>query len=247
MEERLKQRLVGAIVLVSLAVVFVPMLLDTPHDLREEASTAPIPERPQDRFESEAMIPLGEPETPRLDAEVEREHGRYASGGDAASRPVSSEAPVSVSIRESTESPAPTPAFGSAPAGGSDDAGGAAPAGGSADASASAPGSGASPARSEAASPAQEGSSGERQPAAASNGWAVQLGSFRESGNALALRDRLRAKGYPSFIESGTSAQGRISRVFVGPASDRGGAEDSVAKLRREMRLEGIVVPYRGG
>ena len=241
MEERLKQRLVGAIVLVSLAVVFVPMLLDTPHDLREEPSTAPIPERPQDRFESEAMIPLGEPETPRLDAEVEREHSRYASGGDAASRPVSSEAPVSVSIRESTESPASTPAGGSAPAGGSDDAGGAA------DASASAPRSRASPARSEAASPAPGGSSGERQPAAASNGWAVQLGSFRESGNALALRDRLRAKGYPSFIESGTSAQGRISRVFVGPASDRGGAEDSVAKLRREMRLEGIVVPYRGG
>ena len=241
MEERLKQRLVGAIVLVSLAVVFVPMLLDTPHDLREETFTAPIPERPQDRFESGAMVPLGEPETPRLDAEVEREHGRYASGGDAASRPVSSEAPVSVSIRESTESPASTPAVGSAPAGGS------APASGSADASASAPRSGASAARSEAASPAQEGSSGERRPAAASNGWAVQLGSFRESGNALALRDRLRAKGYPSFIESGTSAQGRISRVFVGPASDRGGAEDSVAKLRREMRLEGIVVPYRGG
>ena len=218
MEERLKQRLVGAIVLVSLAVVFVPMLLDTPHDLREEPPAAPIPERPQDRFESGVTIPLGEPETPRLDAEVEREHGRSASGGDAASRPVPSEAPASVSIRAPTESPA------------------SAPAGGSADASASAPRSRASPARSETASPT-----------AASDGWAVQLGSFRESKNALALRDRLRAKGYPSFIESGASAQGRISRVFVGPASDRERAEDSVAKLRREMRLEGIVVPYRGG
>ena len=230
MEERLKQRLVGAIVLVSLAVVFVPMLLDTPHDLREEPPAAPIPERPQDRFESGVTIPLGEPETPRLDAEVEREHGRSTSGGDAASRPVPSEAPASVSIRAPVESPA------------------SAPAGGSADASASAPRPGASPARSETASPAAPGgSSGERQPAAASDGWAVQLGSFRESKNALALRDRLRAKGYPSFIESGASAQGRISRVFVGPASDRERAEDSVAKLRREMRLEGIVVPYPGG
>ena len=229
MEERLKQRLVGAIVLVSLAVVFVPMLLDAPHDLGEEPSTTPIPERPQDRFESGVMIPLGEPETPRLDAEVEREHSRYASGGDAASRPEPSEAPMSVSIRESTGSPASTPA------------------GGSADASVSAPRSGSSSARSETASPTPGGSSGERQPAAASDGWAIQLGSFREPRNALALRDRLRAKGYPSFIESGTSAQGRISRVFVGPASDRGRAEDSMAKLRREMRLEGIVVPYRGG
>ena len=72
-------------------------------------------------------------------------------------------------------------------------------------------------------------------------------GSFAKSENALALHKRLREKGYPAFVESGSSAQGAVSRVFVGPMPDRRQARDSAAKLRREMALEGIVVPYPGG
>ena len=214
MEERLKQRLVGAIVLVSLAVVFVPMLLDTPPEVGEGPSMTPIPERPRNQSESGA-IPLDGLETPRLDAEVEREHERYASRADAASRSEPSGEAAPVPARD----PAQTPA----------------------------PGSEASSARSGSASPEREpGESPVKKLAAASGGWAVQLGSFLESKNAIALRDRLRAGGYPAFIESGASAQGAISRVFVGPVGDRGRAKDSAAKLQREMRLEGIVVPYRG-
>ena len=217
MEERLKQRLVGAIVLVSLAVVFVPMLLDTPPEVGEGASMTPIPERPRSRFES-GSITLDGPETPRLDAEVEREHKRYTSSADAAPRRESSGEAAAASARGSARMPAP------------------------------APGSEASSARSGAASPERApGESPGKKLAAASGGWAVQLGSFLESKNAVALRDRLRAGGYPAFIESGASAQGAISRVFVGPVGDRGRAKDSAAKLQREMRIEGIVVPYRGG
>ena len=79
MEERLKHRLVGAIVLVSLAVVVVPMVLDAPPEVREQPNTAPLPERPQGEFELSPSVVRGEPETPRLDAEIERELGRSAS------------------------------------------------------------------------------------------------------------------------------------------------------------------------
>ena len=81
----------------------------------------------------------------------------------------------------------------------------------------------------------------------AAGGWTVQLGSFLKSENALALRKRLQARGYTAFVESGSSARGNVSRVFVGPMPDREQARSSAAKLRREMELEGIVVPYRGG
>ena len=215
MEERLKQRLVGAIVLVSLAVVFVPILLDTPPEVGEGPSMTPIPERPQNRFES-GSIPLDGPQTPRLDAEVEREHERYASGTDAAPRREPSGEAAPASARGPAQAPAPGSEFSSARSGSS------------------------SPEREPDESPG-------KKLAAAPGGWAVQLGSFLESKNAIALRDRLRAGGYPAFIESGASAQGAISRVFVGPVGDRGRAKDSAAKLQREMRLEGIVVPYRGG
>ena len=227
MEQRLKQRLVGAIVLVSLAVVFVPLLFDSPRELDEGYSATPIdgiPERPQVEADAPARITLEVPQTPRLDAAVEREHGRQGAGTAAADRGASSDAPASSSA--------------------SSDASAAAPAATGPSASSSA---GAAPA---AAAP--DDASGSKQAAtdasaAASGGWLVQLGSFRESENARALRKSLEARGYTAFVEAGPSAQGEVFRVFVGPMPRREQAEDSAAKLRSEMALKGIVVPRSGG
>lgn len=226
MEQRLKQRLVGAIVLVSLAVVFVPILFDAPRELDEGISATTIvdiPERPPDRFGSPDAVEA--PETPRLDAEVERERDRQASNTGADDRRDSSGALAPVST--------PTP-------GASEPAGSARRSDPPSGHTEPAPAAGAS-----------DGASGKKQatgaPAAASGGWTVQLGSFRESENALALRKRLQAGGYPAFVETGPSAQGEVSRVFVGPMARREQAEGSAAKLRREMSLEGIVVPHSGG
>ena len=220
MEERFKERLVGATVLVLLAVVFVPMLLDVPREERE-APPEPIPERPRGGFTTKT-ITLGEPETPRLDAEIEHEHRRHAQEAATAPRDsAGTPATASASATRDETSPAAAPQE-----------------------SAAAP--------QESAAAAQESATAAQESAAeaagtAPGGWAVQLGSFSVSKNALALRDRLRAKGYTAFIESGFTATGAVSRVFVGPELDRGRAEASMAKLRREMQLEGIVVRYPGG
>ena len=228
MEQRLKQRLVGAIVLVSLAVVFVPILFDVSHEADEEVSTTPvtgIPDRPRDRIGPTVSITLEVPQTPRLDAAVERERTRNAFA------PATSEGSVPGSASTASGATASTPvASVSEP-------------------SASRPDP--APARSNPAPEAvrPDGGSGKERAVQApvAGGWTVQLGSFRKSENALALRERLQARGYPAFVESGSSAQGAVSRVFVGPMPDRGQAQDSAAKLRREMALEGIVVPYPGG
>ena len=220
MEERFKERLVGATVLVLLAVVFVPMLLDVPREERE-APPEPIPERPRGGFTTKT-ITLGEPETPRLDAEIEREHRRHAQEAAAAPRDsAGTPATASASATRDETSPAAAPQESAAAAQES------------------------APAPQESAAAAQE--SAAEAAGTAPGGWAVQLGSFSVSKNALALRDRLRAKGYTAFIESGFTATGAVSRVFVGPELDRGRAEASMAKLRREMQLEGIVVRYPGG
>ena len=241
MEERLKQRLVGAIVLVSLAVVFVPILLDAPREVNEEISAisvSEIPERPQEPLGSPASNALAAPETPRLDAEVERERDRHASGTDAAAPRVSSPEPASAPTSTSSQG------FGSDSASPPSEA----------PASTSVPGvstrSGSSPAGSESAitGSTPDDAPGNKwtaaAPAAVAGGWVVQLGSFLKSENAFALRRRLQAAGYPAYVQSGISAQGQVSRVFVGPMPERVQAKDSAAKLRREMALEGIVVPY---
>ena len=98
MEERFKHRIVGAIVLVSLAVVVVPVVLDAPPDVQEKPNTEPLPERPQGEFEPSPGAVRGEPETPRLDAEVERELGQSPpdeSVTEAATVPDSPPAPGS--------------------------------------------------------------------------------------------------------------------------------------------------------
>ena len=245
MEERLKQRLVGAAVLVSLAVVLVPILLDVPDEIREDGSATSIteiPDRPNSRIEPSVVTTLELPETPRLDAEVERERNRQASGAPNEDHDVRAEVPARVSISATSEESGDARAVVST----------------SPEAPASASTSD-RPERSEApvagssvpAARQPDHASGRQRvpvaPATVTDGWIVQLGSFRSAENARTLRKRLREKGYPAFVESGTSAGGEISRVFVGPMLDRGQAKDSAAKLRREMQLEGIVMPYPGG
>lgn len=245
MEQRLKQRLVGAIVLVSLAVVFVPILFDSPRELNEGYSAAPIagiPERPQVEADAPARITLEAPETPRLDAEVEREHGRQGAGTAAADRGASSDRGASPDASASSSA--------SSDASDASDASAAAPA--ATGPSASARPSASSSAGAAPAAAAPDDASGSKQAAtdasaAASGGWLVQLGSFRESENARALRKSLEARGYTAFVEAGPSAQGEVFRVFVGPVPRREQAEDSAAKLRSEMALKGIVVPRSGG
>ena len=236
MEERLKQRLVGAVVLVSLAVVFVPILFDMPGETSGETATdliSGIPERPQVEFGSSASGTLDVPQTPRLDTELERERSRNVSRAGTGERTASSR----VSVAGATPS-SPDPPASAQDAGDSGEPAAASPPAPSVARAESAPAK-KEPNRGSATKPVAETS--------AAGGWTVQLGSFVRSENARALHKRLQAEGYPTFVESGSSARGKVSRVFVGPMPDREQAKASAAKLRREMALEGIVVPYPGG
>ena len=199
METHLKQRLVGAIVLVLLSVVILPILFDTPRDMSEALSTTSIPERPQSGFESKAIVP-GKPETPRLDAAVERERNRHAP--DAAAALAAPPRPARQSESTSTRT---------------------------------------------GSTPVKKTSVKKTPTTPAPGGWAIQLGSFQQSRNALALRDRLRAKGYTVFVESGFSAHGEVSRVFIGPVLEVESVKTLAVELQREMQIKGIVVPYPGG
>lgn len=59
MERRLKERLIGAAVLVLLAVIFIPMLLNDTTQYNSEITGSNIPERPKDEFSSR-IVPLDE-------------------------------------------------------------------------------------------------------------------------------------------------------------------------------------------
>ena len=76
----------------------------------------------------------------------------------------------------------------------------------------------------------------------AKSGFAVQLGSFSKSSNALGLRDKLKAKGYKAFVKT----SGSVTRVYVGPQKNRAEAEKALKKLLADTKMKGIVVSFSG-
>lgn len=80
------------------------------------------------------------------------------------------------------------------------------------------------------------------EPAAASGvGFAVQVGSFSSEASAIALRDRARAQGLSSFVESVQTDSGRVHRVKVGPVADRAAAEQLKAQVKARLQMDGLV------
>ena len=73
--------------------------------------------------------------------------------------------------------------------------------------------------------------------------WVVQAGSFGDEQNALAVRDRLRRAGFPSFVTP-TEAATPLYRVRVGPMINLQQAEASRDKVIRLLDREAIVVSY---
>ena len=201
MDDQLKRRLVGAAVLVSLAVIFIPIVLDTSgtHEPRIVASN--IPAKPETGFSS-SIIPLESPQTPSLDELAVREARRQQQDAllreqQASVTPIG-EAATGLE-NQTLQTVAPTDA-----------------------------------------SPKVE--AGNSAPIA----WVVQLGSFSNRENALALRDKLRKQGYSAYIESAYSKKNTVTRVIVGPERDREQANKTLTQLNKDTGLRGIVIQFPG-
>ena len=80
----------------------------------------------------------------------------------------------------------------------------------------------------------------EPPPLSLSGLWAVQIGSFADSGNARRQAERARATGRTVSLEP----FGGLTRVKVGSYPSRGEASGVLAELEQEG-FEGIVVPAR--
>lgn len=75
-------------------------------------------------------------------------------------------------------------------------------------------------------------------------GWVVQVGSFSRRENAVAEHQRLRAAGFPAFLER-TEAEGQVlHRVKVGPELDRRAAEQLKDRLEETVGRSGILVKH---
>jgi DedD protein len=78
------------------------------------------------------------------------------------------------------------------------------------------------------------------------NGYSVQMGTFTQQQNALALMSTLKRKGYPAFLIKSKTSQGTVYRVLAGKTKQRDEAKLLQKKLASSVRLNGIVVPTKG-
>jgi DedD protein len=213
MDFLLKQRLVGAIVLVALGVIFIPMLLEGP-DSTLVPDMEPLPEpdgqdfgRSFDTSRRAADRPA-EPELALVQAEV-------------ASEPVEGAAPVEATVEpQSLALPEDAGASGPEP----EEPAVAAPA---------APPVVPAPPQPKVSEPAA--------PAALGN-WVVQMASLSDEQRALQLRDKLRAAGYACQVQQAKVAGKTHYRVRVGPYLERADAERDRDKLAAAIKLEGRVL-----
>ena len=238
MDERLKQRLVGAAVIVLLAVVFVPMLLEPDPEQEEVGLDLGASSDAESGFSSR-IIPLEEPAAEASEAAAPPDPEAASSDGEdemSATCP-ESEAPetlpaAELSAAESSDSESLVAVV--LEAGGSD--------------AAETPRAPESPETPEDADVAAAAAAAEEaEEGSPARGWAAQLGSFSERRNALVLRNRLRAQGYSAFTESAVGEQGEVTRVLVGPEPTRARTVEIIEALRRDSGLDGFVVRHPRG
>lgn len=232
----LKQRLVGAIVLISLGVIFIPMLLSGKGELSSAKLESNIPPEPQYEIR-QPLVLVPEPAMPKTTAPEPRQVVTVTvpeAGQKAAAKPAAEAAKRSATSAAAKQAQATSPSDKQTSSASS-----------AALTTTHTKSTTASKTGSTAATPSKPvAKKPPPRPAPAVSGWVVQVGSFEQRSNANHLRDKLRNKGYASFVEPRKDKRDSVYRVRIGPKLKRSEAEELQKKLLKREKLKGIVMQY---
>ena len=238
MDKALKQRLVGASVLIILAVIVLPMLLSGRSDtLKQESRQIELPPKPDELSFETRRFPVGIPDKPTAEkpqqTPAQGEIDRTAGQSDIADDPITAEqspdtGPGDVPAGE--QNPDTAIVDGETDTASEMDA----PTDGSPSTIVKPP---AVTSITLSSGKSQEDVSS--QLATESPGtprYLVQVASFSSEKNANALASRLRAEKLPVMMDVVDRTAGRLHRVRVGPYADRLAADAVVNSLRSQMK-----------
>ncbi|MFJ4398048.1 SPOR domain-containing protein [Pseudomonas sp. NPDC089396] len=216
LDKGMKQRMVGALVLVALAVIFLPMLFTREDEMRQvrvEAPQAPaMPSLPEVKVEPVAVPePQALPEEPQQPPVVVNESTAPVA---TPSQPITPSPQTQAQVQPKPQTPVPTPA--PAPKVESRPAATPAPA-------------------ATASAPSKIDANG--LPVS----WSIQLASLSNRAGAESLQNTLRSQGYNAYIRSA----GGMNRVYVGPLIERAEAERVRDAINRKQNLKGFVVRFQ--
>ena len=243
-KKQLQQRIVGAIVLVALGVIFIPIILNQGDEISPITGTN-IPPKPIELSQIREQSPPARPEVPAVNQDLPQfvdddtpeppaEPTGSTASTDKATAPESpsDSKPAPVSTTKTESGPAPKPAASSKEA----------------------PPETAAKAKSSTSSKSKSSADGAAKPDHASKSkpstntktepraWVVQVASFSERKKALVLRDRLRKAKHPTFVESVKGKRGLYYRVRVGPLVKREKADRLKNKIVKQFKFKDALV-----
>lgn len=196
MKDALKQRLVGAVVLAALGVIFLPGFfkeqqgrqVDTRSQIPAEPSSPQVTfEAPQQRVD---ISPAPEPETmflpPEPEPAPESEPEVLAEPDTAPVAPVEDKPTGTTEVPELPLGPDEIP-----------------------------------------------------------DAWVVQVASLSNKEAAAKLRDELQAEGHKAYIRTVTTANGSVTRVFIGPKLDKAEALKVKAEVDKRLKVNAMVLRFQ--
>jgi DedD protein len=217
MDRRVKERLIGASILVALIVLVVPELLSGPKSAVPSATlpttfpaNAPEPTRNVTLDLATSKAPANSEVEP---AETQGSAASAVSAAKAGEASPAARSPASPSA-ESSSTAAPTSPAPTSPA----------------------------PAT-VAPTTLKPVETAAPSPISARANWAVQLGSFASRANADNLSRQLKGQGFSVYVLPGGSRASVRYRVRVGPLADRDSAERTAAKLKSIGHVSSLVAP----
>ncbi|SDO34618.1 DedD protein [Halomonas shengliensis] len=223
MKYGMRERLSGAVILIALAVIFVPMLFDEP---------APRGERPEPSQRIEAPIEVERHDVPAPVPPASLGDGDATAPDEAPSPATGAEAgrPEPSAEDEAAEPPAAAEATAPEPA----EAQGVDPIAELARA--------ADERLAQASGEPSQGGENAVPEAVAQGEWAVQVGSFGEPANAERLLARLRDEGFDAYSRPRGD---ELTTVYVGPYASAEAGERAVAEVKARVNLQGLLVRVR--
>lgn len=211
-----RHRIIGAVILVALAVIFLPMLLSDHPPASHSTGSGELPTA------DTRVVTVPVPQSgDKPDAT------RRTVTGSAATAP----SPPAKTIAVPVEPVLPAPIDEGA---------------GNADTTAPAtapspPAKKSEPAPAKVSAPTAKPATSAASTSSATGKWVVQAGAFSQLENARHLQERLRQKGFSATLDPANPAHGKTVKVLVGPYPDAAAAKAAAARLHGELGIQGIV------
>lgn len=77
--------------------------------------------------------------------------------------------------------------------------------------------------------------------------WVLQVASFGERKNAVALQQKLYDADFPAYVKTFNVPEGKVYRVLVGPKLSKQRAAEMSKKVEKRFSLKSMIVAFKPG